>query len=125
MKKPTVQSLIKIADKVFSEYVRRRDANFQGYVACISCDKMVDWKYECDAGHYISRGFSALRYNEKNVNGQCKGCNRFGQNVHDKYAIGLMSKYGGTVLHELDSIKIGISLPLKSSKTSLRCTVEN
>ncbi len=57
--------------RVFSKFIRARDANWQGYCQCISCSTQKNWK-EMDAGHYISVGSDrALKYNEFNVNAQC------------------------------------------------------
>ena len=64
-------------DKVFHEYVRRRDAdNDSGYCKCISCNKPIHFT-ESDAGHFIGRGALATRYDEQNVHAQCRKCNRF------------------------------------------------
>lgn len=87
-------------DRVFSEYIRLRDANKDGYVKCISCGKIIHWK-ESDCGHYINRAEMSTRFDEKNCNGQCRFCNRFREGNMIGYTQGLMKKYGQGILDEL------------------------
>jgi hypothetical protein len=87
-KKKPITKLDKDLWEVFSEYVRRRDAKkFEalGYapdrVKCITCDFVGHWKYDFDAGHFISRKQKGTKFDERNVNAQCGGCNKFGQGM--------------------------------------------
>ncbi|RKY08530.1 MAG: recombinase, partial [Planctomycetota bacterium] len=57
---------------LFSQYIRLRDTQDDGYCYCCCCGLPRHWK-RMDAGHFISRGHLYLRYNEKNVHAQCKG----------------------------------------------------
>ena len=88
-------------DKIFSEYIRLRDSNENGYGRCISCGKVVHWK-ESDAGHYVNRKHLSLRYDEKNVNLQCRHCNRFQEGNALGYNHGLVEKYGDSVINYLN-----------------------
>lgn len=80
-------------DRIFSEYIRRRDSDQNGYIRCISCGKIVHWK-ESDCGHYINRKHSSTRYDENNCNAQCRSCNRFDEGNIQGYRKGLIQKYG-------------------------------
>ena len=60
------------ADLIFSKYIRMRDTPGK----CCTCGKFIDFK-SCDAGHYMERNYKNTRYNEYNVHGQCRECNRF------------------------------------------------
>ena len=73
MKKPTKKSLWKKTWKVFSQYIRQREADFNGYVYCYTCGAYIHWK-EANAGHrYHNRGdFEPL-----NVRIQCVRCNKW------------------------------------------------
>jgi len=52
----------KEADKVFSRYIRRKYADKNGNVSCITCGVTKHWK-EMDCGHYISRNhLSTTKY---------------------------------------------------------------
>ena len=86
-------------DKVFSLYIRQRDAK-NGIVKCISCGKLVPWK-ESDAGHYINRRHMATRYDEQNVNAQCRADNRFDEGALHGYRKGLEEKYGDGTAEKL------------------------
>jgi hypothetical protein len=66
---------------MFKLYLIVISANVIKNKPCISCG--VDLKTEAvgggyDAGHFLSRGAKPhLRFNENNVFGQCKRCNRY------------------------------------------------
>lgn len=45
-------------------------------------------------GHFVSRGASALRYDEQNCNAQCVGCNMFKSGEQYLYSVALDNKYG-------------------------------
>lgn len=91
-------------DKVFSEYIRLRDSDQYGMIHCISCGKRVAWK-QADAGHYISRSHMNLRFDEKNINAQCRECNRFKSANIENYKRGLIQKYGQLAIHYLENKK--------------------
>ena len=62
--------------KQFSMFIRLRDSDAFGRVQCITCPRSDYWK-TMDAGHFITRAKEATLFDERNVSGQCKGCNRF------------------------------------------------
>lgn len=79
--------------RVFSQFIRLRDSNWQGYCQCISCSAMKPIT-EMHCGHYISKGSdSALKLNEINNNAQCAGCNLFKSGNLIEYRRGLVNKY--------------------------------
>ena len=102
--------------KLFSEYIRQRDADEKGVVFCISCETPFFWRY-VDAGHFIPASLSlALRFDERNVNGQCKGCNKWANGSIHKYTIGLRKKYGPEIVEQLEEArKLGMGLKLYAS----------
>jgi len=91
--------------KIFSTYIRLRDEDSNGYCRCIACGKAVKWN-ECDAGHYISRNILSTKYNEENVNSECKGCNGPMRGNLTRYALGLQDKYGEDVLRRLETERL-------------------
>lgn len=95
-------------DRVFSEYIRRRDADQSGYVKCISCGKIIHWK-DSDCGHYINRKHNSTRYDEKNCNAQCRACNRFDEGNIQGYRKGLIRKYGEPAVDLLEVRKYSYS----------------
>lgn len=98
-KRPTVSKLKKKLDKIFSIYIRKRDKGI-----CFTCFKADDWKY-MQAGHYISRNHNSLRYDERNVHCQCRGCNIFKHGNMDVYALRLQQEYGNNIFIEFNQRK--------------------
>ena len=90
-------------DRVFSKFIRLRDSDDNGYCYCITCGEPVNWKYECDAGHFVVRGKLIHRFNEKNVHAQCKSCNNKDWNQGEQYLHGkaIDEKYGEGTADEL------------------------
>lgn len=81
MKKLRKMSLSAAGEKfwaVFSEWIRRKDADERGMVKCFTCDAEKHWK-QIQAGHFISRRHAATKYDEMNVKPQCVSCNIFKQ----------------------------------------------
>ena len=88
--------------KVFSEYIRRRDADSSGYVSCCSCGCRKHWKL-MQAGHYRPRTDGlATFFLEKNVHAQCPQCNKWKRGNLAPYSIYLRQRYGEQILEELD-----------------------
>ena len=96
--------LIKKLDRIFSEFIRRRDADERGICKCISCGKSDHWK-NMDCGHFENRRILSLRFDEKNCNAQCRFCNRFREGMKDTYKENLIKKYGPKVIDYLNSKK--------------------
>lgn len=97
----TIPKLTAKAQKVFNAYIRQRDSQ-DGYFTCISCGqtKTTDLM---DAGHYVPvKGSSALRFDEYNVNGECKSCNGFDQFHLIGYRRNLIDKVGERKVMELE-----------------------
>ena len=77
-RKPSVASLVRKLDRVFSEFIRLRDSRpyrYQ-YFRCISCNQIKPYE-QMDCGHFIGRTHMATRFDEDNCHGECRMCNRF------------------------------------------------
>jgi len=102
-RKPSRKTLVTKADKVFSEYIRRRYSNNNGIAECYTCGKRDHWK-ELQCGHFMSRKHYSTRWNETNCQVQCAGCNVFRYGEQYKFGRNLDIEFGnGTAdgLHEL------------------------
>lgn len=55
------------------------------------------------AGHFYARTFTAVRWHEKNSNGECVGCNTFKHGNLLEYRKGIIAKYGIKVIDELEA----------------------
>ncbi len=75
-KERSLKSLMHSLDRVFSEYIRRRDSDGMGYCRCVTCNNMFYWKFG-DCGHFVQRDRIAVRWDERNASVQCPRCNRF------------------------------------------------
>lgn len=53
------------------------------------------------AGHFVSRKVSLLRYDDENVNAQCPSCNVFKYGEQYAYSIALDKKYGDGTAEKL------------------------
>lgn len=83
-----------IAKKVFQKWVRLRDAGR----GCISCGGQIE-----DGGHYYEAGkYSGLIFDEDNVHGQCRRCNRFLSGNLIEYRKGLINRYGTDFIFNLE-----------------------
>lgn len=103
-KRLTIPILQQRLDQVFSEYIRLRDANENGFCKCVTCGSMWRWQ-DLQNGHYIDRRHIGARYDERNCNSQCSSCNIGLRGNLDKYKRAIIEKYGVKVLEELESTK--------------------
>lgn len=97
-----LKNLVKKLDDVFQMCIRYRD-NF----TCITCGKKFPRgeRTQLHAGHYISRGIYATRWDEENVAAECASCN-LKQSFPDvevihKFEQELKLRYGDDVLERL------------------------
>ena len=94
------QKLVSKLDTIFSQYIRLRNTNRNGYADCFTCGTNRHWR-EVDAGHFMSRGCFSTRWNEKNVQFQCKRCNGFRSGEQFIYSKQLDAIYGQGTADEL------------------------
>jgi hypothetical protein len=73
---------LKIADILFSNYIKRRDSGTSKTISCICCnrgytlkDKDTSGNYIVQALHFVPRGIYSLRFDERNVHAGCSYCN--------------------------------------------------
>jgi hypothetical protein len=100
----TITKLKKKLDKIFSEYIRKRDSDYRGFCKCISCSKEYPaFGGKIHAGHLFSRRYLSIRYDEKNVNAQCSYCNTFLNGNQLLTARGVERKWGKGVVEDLES----------------------
>ena len=87
--------------KVFSLFVRQREADENGMTKCISCDYVGHWK-DMDAGHFIPRSLGLSTYFEpRQVWQQCKTCNLSKEGNVYYYGLELKKRFGEGIVDEL------------------------
>ena len=103
-KKKSIKTLKNKLDRIFSEYIRRRDADSNGYVACCTCGKPEHWSL-VDCGHFISRAHLPTRFEEPNAHAQCRFENRYRNGAPEEYALFIMRRYGREEYDRLRALK--------------------
>lgn len=96
-RRPSLKTLIRKADDIYSLYIRLTYADAEGFVACFTCGRFHKWN-DIDNGHFIKRQYEVLRYHDKNCHPQCTHCNNFLQGNDVVYAERIKAKYGGNIL---------------------------
>ena len=92
-KSPSLSALVERLDKVFSKYIRLRDAMPSGLFRCISCGKIKPIE-QADCGHFHSRTHMSTRFDEDNCHAECRYCNRFSADHLIGYRENLIRKIG-------------------------------
>jgi len=100
-KKRPLSALRRDLDKLFSLFIRRRDALPNGMGRCFTCNRYS----LLEAGHFIRRQHVATRWDERNVHGQCAYCNRWQHGAQAEYYVELVKKYGQATVDELMQLK--------------------
>lgn len=91
-----MKQLLKKAQAVFNKWIRERDRER----GCISCQTGRPQ----NAGHYYhAHLYSAIRFNEINVQGQCIHCNLSKAGAAERFREGLIRRYGEQKILLLDS----------------------
>ncbi len=102
MRKVKRKTLVKKLDAIFSEYIRRKYADKNGFVKCYTCNKKAYWKGEgMQNGHFISRKSRILRWDERNCRSQCYSCNCHFYGRQYIFAMNLNKEYGYNIAEEL------------------------
>jgi hypothetical protein len=103
-----IKTVTRRAWDAFSKYVRLRDARYESYASCVTCENLHDWK-DMQAGHLVHASKrSPVSYDERNVHAQCPQCNLYGMKL-DKaivYTRVVQRRYGANVPDELLSMKL-------------------
>lgn len=85
---------------LFSEYIRRRDADSAGYCKCITCGEEGPWTV-MQAGHFLDGRSKWILFNEQCVHAQCKRCNIILNGNKDAYWVAMLKRYGQDVVEQL------------------------
>jgi hypothetical protein len=114
-KSTNLPALLKEAQRIFNKWIRERDKED----GCISCG---GWAEYWDAGHYVpQKGGSFLRFNEWNVNKECKKCNGFDGFHLVGYRKRLIEKIG---LENVEWLEANRSKVYKWSREELKEIIE-
>lgn len=87
-------------DRVFSTYIRLRDADTNGMVRCYCCGKLLPWK-ESQNMHFIPRQHMGTRFDEVNCNAGCVKCNYYNNGNIEAYTLHLKADHGEEIVERL------------------------
>lgn len=99
--KNSVPYLVKNLDAIFSKYIRLKYADSAGLVQCYTTGKYYHWT-KIQAGHFFSRRYYAIRWNENNVRPQGISANIFNQGEQSKFKENLIKEIGHERVDELE-----------------------
>lgn len=98
-----LREVIAAAQVAFNAYIRERDRDRP----CICCGKPFEparYGGSMDAGHYLARSIAPQhRFNEDNVFGQRKNCNRPGGTTRAAFRAGVLARIGADRLAALEA----------------------
>lgn len=87
----------------FQKLIRIANADSQGFVECISCQRRRKWN-EADAGHFQKRRHKILIIEPDNVWPQCKYCNQHLSGNDGEYRKALVDKLGVERVEEMEAM---------------------
>jgi len=102
-------------DRVYSQYIRLKDADMSGYVRCYCCGVSIFWK-EAQNGHYMNRRYTNTRFFDENCKPCCYDCNINLNGNLKEYEKHLVKDYGEEITYTL---RIMASTYMKYSKNEL------
>lgn len=85
-------------DRLTSLIVRRRDGR------CVTCGT----RQGLQCSHFFSRRYLAIRFDLRNCNAMCAGCNRRHNRDRAPYEGYMLETYGPGVVVELDELRINL-----------------
>lgn len=96
----TVAQMKRIAWKVFSVYIRAKDADWNGMVHCYTCPWRGPWR-KAQAGHFVPARHNSVLFDERNCHPQCFSCNIWKHGNTLVYYDRMIKDYGQKVIDEI------------------------
>ena len=110
MKKKKTKSLAEYKNDVvwpmFSEYIRLKYADAEGYVTCVTCKKKKYWKGDSmQAGHLLDGRSNSILFEEKICFPQCYSCNVCKHGNKEKFVPWFIDKFGRELFDDMERQK--------------------
>jgi 5-methylcytosine-specific restriction endonuclease McrA len=109
---------VKKLDKAFSELVRLKGADDDGWCQCVSCAYVGHWK-GLDNGHFVDRDHLPTRWDLDNCRPQCPSCNRFKTGRRYEFGMALNRELGPGTAERLIAKGNGPSQQIKDKALEL------
>ena len=90
MKKKNLKA---VAWGLFSQYIRRKYADENGFVKCVTCGVVRHWKDRMQAGHFVDSRNNSVLFSEELVFPQCVSCNLFKKGNKVAYTLFMLEKH--------------------------------
>lgn len=122
-KKPKPKTLKQLKDKcwtLFSEYIRRKDADEGGTVECFTCRRLFFWR-EVHAGHFVAGRTNAVLFDERIVRPQCISCNIWKGGNYSAYTLRMLDEVGREKVEDYLALK---GKTLKYTKSDILDLIE-
>jgi hypothetical protein len=113
--KNEIPKLLARLEVVFNRFIRRRDGNF-----CISCGETKPPEM-IQCGHFYSKTYANVRFNEDNCSSECSCCNCSDPNHLVGYKIRLIEKIGQERFDHITWLK---DQPVKWDREVLKALIE-
>lgn len=120
-KTATLRALKNKCWKIFSEYIRRKEADEGGTNYCFTCGQPKFWK-ELQAGHFIGGRTNAVLFNEEIVKPQCLMCNVFLRGNYGRYTLKMIDLHGREKVEEFMALKHQV---VKYTRSDLEALIES
>lgn len=114
LKKETVSTLMKEADRLFSLKIRGIGINEQNQ--CFTCEKFFSAK-KLQCGHYLSRFYKAARWDFDNARPQCMMCNMWKRGDLVVYRQNLIKEIG---IERVEALEAKRQISFKLTKEYLK-----
>ena len=102
-------------DRIYSQYIRLKEAGSNGYIKCYCCGESVFWK-EAQNMHFMGRRHTNTRYLDLNCHAGCFECNVTKSGNLKAYQEHLIRDHGEEVVYTLKTMA---NTYMKYSKTEL------
>lgn len=96
--------LMNEADRLFSIYTRKKNADKNGFITCYICGTPIPW-VNAQLMHYIKRDNKKLRYSEQNCHAGCYTCNMTNEGNLVEYRKKLVTEFGEFNIKLLENTK--------------------
>ena len=111
-KKLKLSRLKQKAWRVFSEWVRKRGADENGYNTCVTCGKRDLWT-NLHASHFIPSRRNSILFLEENCHASCMACNIWRHGAIEDYYPFMLKTYGQEKIDEIKRLKKQIFKPTR------------
>jgi len=89
---------------LFSEYIRKKYSDTNGYCPCYTCGVVMNWK-KLQCGHLLDGRNNAILFCEEAVRPQCAGCNLFKNGNKESFIPKFIDEMGREKYDELRRLK--------------------